>query len=79
MTYPDTVPIKRAERNHQQIVDNINKSRAIRDAQRDQIKDLKIQYLQDHKEELKHKRMERMIEQFWQMTENGRHSLSTGS
>ena len=62
VTYPDTVPIKRAERNHQQIIDNINKSRAIRDAQRYQIRDLKMQYLQEHQEELKHKRMEKMIE-----------------
>ena len=63
VVYPNTIPLKVPRRSHQQIIDNINKSRTIRDAQRDQIKDLKIQYLQDHKEELKHKRMERMIEQ----------------
>ena len=63
VVYPNKIPLKVPRRSHQQIVDNINKSRTIRDAQRDQIKDLKIQYLQDHKEELKHKRMERMIEQ----------------
>ena len=63
VVYPNKIPLKVPKRSHQQIIDNINKSRTIRDAQRDQIKDLKIQYLQDHKEELKHKRMERMIEQ----------------
>ena len=63
VVYPNKIPLKVPRRSHQQIIDNINKSRTIRDAQRDQIKDLKIQYLQDHKEELKHKRMERMIEQ----------------
>ena len=63
VVYPNKIPLKIPRRSHQQIIDNINKSRTIRDAQRDQIKDLKIQYLQDHKEELKHKRMERMIEQ----------------
>ena len=63
VVYPNKIPLKIPRRSHQQIMDNINKSRTIRDAQRDQIKDLKIQYLQDHKEELKHKRMERMIEQ----------------
>ena len=63
VVYPNKIPLKVPRRSHQQIVDNINKSRTIRDAQRDQIKDLKIQYLQEHKEELKHKRMERMIEQ----------------
>ena len=63
VVYPNKIPLKIPRRSHQQIIDNINKSRTIRDAQRDQIKDLKIQYLQEHKEELKHKRMERMIEQ----------------
>ena len=62
VVYPNKIPLKVPRRSHQQIIDNINKSRTIRDAQRDQIKDLKIQYLQDHKEELKHKRMEKMIE-----------------
>ena len=62
VVYPNKIPLKIPRRSHQQIIDNINKSRTIRDAQRDQIKDLKIQYLQEHQEELKHKRMEKMIE-----------------
>ena len=62
VVYPNEVPIKKARRTHQQIMDNINKSRTIRDAQRYEIRDLKMKYLEDRKEELEQKRMEKMME-----------------
>ena len=62
VVYPNKVPIERPKRTHQQIMDNINKSRTIRDAQRYQIKDLKMKYLEERKEELEQKRMEKMRE-----------------
>ena len=62
VVYPNKVPLKIPRRSHQQIMDTIYKSRTIRDAQRYQIRDLKMQYMQDRQEELKHKRMEKMME-----------------
>ena len=62
VVYPNKVPLKIPRRSHQQIMDTIYKSKTIRDAQRYQIRDLKMQYMQDRQEELKHKRMEKMME-----------------
>ena len=63
VVYPNQVPTYKEKRSHQQIMDQIARSRKIRDIQRYQIKDLKMQYLQGRKEELKQKRMEKMMEQ----------------
>ena len=62
VVYPNQVPTYKERRSHQQIMDQIARSRKIRDIQRYQIKDLKMQYLQGRKEELNHKRMEKIIE-----------------
>ena len=63
VVYPNQVPIYKERRTHQQIMDQINRSRRIRDIQRYRIKDLKNQYLQDRKEELNHKKLEKIMEQ----------------
>jgi len=62
VVYPNQVPTFKTKRTHQQIVDKIDRSRKIRDIQRYQIKDLKMQYLQGRKEELNQKKREKMIE-----------------
>ena len=62
VVYPNQVPTYKERRSHQQIMDQIAISRKIRDVERNQIKNLKMQYLQGRKEELKHKRMEKLIE-----------------
>ena len=62
VVYPNTIPLKKERRSHQQIIDNINKSRTLRDIQRYRIRDLKMKYLEDRKEELKHKQIEKIIE-----------------
>ena len=62
VVYPNQIPLKQGRRNHQQIMDKIAKSQQLRDIQRCKIRDLKMQYLQEREEELKHKRMEKMME-----------------
>ena len=62
VVYPNKVPLKIPRRSHQQIMDTIYRSKTLRDAQRYQIRDLKMQYMQDRQEELKHKQMEKMME-----------------
>ena len=60
VVYPNQIPLKQGRRNHQQIMDKIARSQQLRDIQRCKIRDLKMQYLQEREEELKHKRMEKM-------------------
>ena len=62
VVYPNKIQTKKPKRSHQQIMDKINRTRTLRDAQRYEIRDLKMQYLEDRKEELKHKRLEKIIE-----------------
>ena len=62
VVYPNTIPLIKERRSHQQIMDNINKSKTLRDIQRYRIRDLKMKYLEDRKEELKHKQIEKIIE-----------------
>ena len=62
VVYPNKIQIKKPRRTHQEIMDKINMTKNLRDAQRYEIRDLKMQYLQNRKEELEQKMKEKILE-----------------